>query len=95
MFTPEGKAESYPVPRALEVSEIPGIVKKYATAARNSLEAGKHCLLGCILTCKILCCRSYATGKHLHAYCNGLNCTHLLRKSCARGLHVWCRLPWR
>ena len=51
MFTPQGKAESYPVPRALEVSEIPGIVKKYAAAARNSLEAGKHCLLGCALTC--------------------------------------------
>ncbi|CAK0785467.1 hypothetical protein CVIRNUC_008676 [Coccomyxa viridis] len=42
VFTPQGKAESYPVPRSLEVSEIPGIVKKYATAARNSLEAGFH-----------------------------------------------------
>ena len=47
MFTPQGKAESYPVPRALEVSEISGIVEKYATAARNSLEAGKRCLPGC------------------------------------------------
>lgn len=83
MFTPQGKAESYPVPRSLEVSEIPGIVKKYATAARNSLEAGKHCLLGCTLTCNDLWCRSYATGKHSHAYCNVGFCTHLLRKSCA------------
>ena len=54
MFTPQGKAESYPVPRALEVSEIPAIVKKYATAARNSLEAGKLCLLGCTLTYDVL-----------------------------------------
>lgn len=40
VYTPEGKAEAYPVPRALEVSEIPGIVQNYAQAARNSLAAG-------------------------------------------------------
>ena len=40
VYTPEGKAEAYPVPRALEVSEIPGIVQNYAQTARNSLAAG-------------------------------------------------------
>lgn len=38
--TPSGKAYDYPVPRALEASEIPGIVKAYADGARNALKAG-------------------------------------------------------
>jgi 2,4-dienoyl-CoA reductase-like NADH-dependent reductase (Old Yellow Enzyme family) len=42
VFTPSGKAYPFPVPRALELHEIPGIVKKYADAAKNSLDAGKH-----------------------------------------------------
>ena len=38
-FTGKG-FEPIPTPRALEASEIPGIVEKYAQAARNALEAG-------------------------------------------------------
>jgi N-ethylmaleimide reductase len=38
-FTAKG-FEPIPTPRALEASEIPGIVEKYAQAARNALEAG-------------------------------------------------------
>jgi len=38
-FTAKG-FEPIPTPRALEASEIPGIVAKYAQAARNALEAG-------------------------------------------------------
>jgi 2,4-dienoyl-CoA reductase-like NADH-dependent reductase (Old Yellow Enzyme family) len=40
VFTPSGKAYPFPVPRPLEVHEIPGVVKKYADGARNSLAAG-------------------------------------------------------
>jgi N-ethylmaleimide reductase len=38
-FTAKG-FEPIPTPRALEAAEIPGIVEKYAQAARNALEAG-------------------------------------------------------
>jgi len=38
-FTAKG-FEPIPTPRALEASEIPGIVEKYAQAAQNALEAG-------------------------------------------------------
>lgn len=38
--TPSGNAYPFPVPRALEISEIPGVVKSYADGARNSLAAG-------------------------------------------------------
>jgi N-ethylmaleimide reductase len=38
-FTAKG-FEPIPTPRALETAEIPGIVEKYAQAARNALEAG-------------------------------------------------------
>lgn len=41
VYTPSGKAFPFPVPRALDISEIPGIVKSYADGARNSLAAGK------------------------------------------------------
>lgn len=41
VFTPSGKAFPFPVPRALELHEIPRIVRKYAEGARNSLRAGK------------------------------------------------------
>ncbi|KAK9908090.1 hypothetical protein WJX75_002626 [Coccomyxa subellipsoidea] len=40
--TPSGDAYPFPVPRALEISEIPGVVKSYADGARNSLAAGFH-----------------------------------------------------
>lgn len=49
VFTPEGKAEAFPVPRALEASEIPGIAQNYAAAARNSLAAGERCMQGALL----------------------------------------------
>ncbi|BDA45039.1 12-oxophytodienoate reductase 1 [Coccomyxa sp. Obi] len=42
VYTPSGKAYPFPVPRALDISEIPGIVKSYADGARNSLAAGFH-----------------------------------------------------
>ena len=45
VFTPSGKALPYPVPRALDASEIPGVVKQYADGARNSLAAGALPLL--------------------------------------------------
>jgi 2,4-dienoyl-CoA reductase-like NADH-dependent reductase (Old Yellow Enzyme family) len=38
--TGQGGPYKYPVPRALEESEIPGIVAAYATAASNALAAG-------------------------------------------------------
>ena len=38
-FTAKG-FQPIPTPRALEAAEIPGIVEKYAQAARNALEAG-------------------------------------------------------
>jgi N-ethylmaleimide reductase len=38
-FTAKG-FQSIPTPRAIETAEIPGIVAKYAQAARNALEAG-------------------------------------------------------
>jgi len=37
---PDWKPAPFPVPRALETSEISGVVNKYAAAARNSLAAG-------------------------------------------------------
>lgn len=40
VYTPSGKAYDYPMPRALEASEIPSIVKAYADGARNALKAG-------------------------------------------------------
>lgn len=40
IFTPKGGPFKYPMPRALDVSEIPGIVDEYAAAARNAIEAG-------------------------------------------------------
>ncbi len=39
MFTASGP-QDYPTPRALELSEIPGVVQEYATAARNAVDAG-------------------------------------------------------
>lgn len=38
-FTPEGPVP-IPVPRALELSEIPGIVEQFANGARRAMEAG-------------------------------------------------------
>ncbi len=39
MFTPSGP-KPFPVPRALELDEIPVAVQEYVTAARNAVEAG-------------------------------------------------------
>lgn len=39
VFTPNGM-QDYPTPRALELSQIPGIVDEYVTAARKAVEAG-------------------------------------------------------
>ena len=39
-MTAEGKAASYETPRALETSEIPGIIEAYRQGARNALAAG-------------------------------------------------------
>ena len=42
VFAPKtGEFVSFTTPRALEISEIPGIVQLYVKAARNSLKAGK------------------------------------------------------
>jgi N-ethylmaleimide reductase len=38
--TADGKAASYETPRALETSEIPGVVDAYRQAAKNALAAG-------------------------------------------------------
>ncbi|MFB9312943.1 alkene reductase [Nocardioides plantarum] len=40
MFTKTGGMQPHPVPRALELDEIPGVVEEYAQAARNAIEAG-------------------------------------------------------
>ena len=41
VFAPKtGKQVDYTTPRALEVSEIPGVVKQFADGAKNALEAG-------------------------------------------------------
>ncbi|KAK9823295.1 hypothetical protein WJX72_001698 [[Myrmecia] bisecta] len=39
IMTPEGP-KPHPKPRALELAEIPGIIKQYVQAAKNALEAG-------------------------------------------------------
>ena len=39
MFTADGM-QPYPVPRALETSEIPDVVQEYVDAARNAVESG-------------------------------------------------------
>ena len=38
--TADGKVTTYETPRALETSEIPGVIEAYRQAARNALEAG-------------------------------------------------------
>jgi len=38
--TADGKAVSYEAPRALETSEIPGVIDAYRQAAKNALKAG-------------------------------------------------------
>ena len=40
VFTPSGQMLDYGMPRALDASEIPRIVKQFADGARNSLAAG-------------------------------------------------------
>lgn len=40
IYTPKGGPFKYPTPRALEVAEIKAIVKQYADAARNAVDAG-------------------------------------------------------
>lgn len=40
LYTPKGGPFKYPTPRPLEVSEIKEIIKQYADAARNAIEAG-------------------------------------------------------
>ena len=40
MFTVQGGLQPHPVPRALELDEIPGVVEEFAQAARNAVEAG-------------------------------------------------------
>src|SRR5450631_2115698 len=39
-MTADGKVVSYETPRALETSEIPGVIDAYRQAARNALQAG-------------------------------------------------------
>jgi N-ethylmaleimide reductase len=39
-MTADGKVVSYETPRALETSEIPGVIDAYRQAARNALKAG-------------------------------------------------------
>lgn len=36
----QGGPFKYPTPRALEESEIPGVIEAFATAAKNAREAG-------------------------------------------------------
>jgi hypothetical protein len=36
----QGGPFKYPMPRALDESEIPGIIELYATAAKNAIAAG-------------------------------------------------------
>jgi N-ethylmaleimide reductase len=40
MFTKTGGMQPHPVPRALELDEIPGVVEEFAQAARNAIAAG-------------------------------------------------------
>jgi N-ethylmaleimide reductase len=40
MMTADGKVVSYETPRALDTSEIPGVIGAYRQAARNALKAG-------------------------------------------------------
>lgn len=40
MWTDSGGLQDHPTPRALETSEIPGIIEEYAQATRNALAAG-------------------------------------------------------
>ena len=42
---PDASMTNYPVPRELTKEEIQGIVKDYADAAHNAVEAGMMCLL--------------------------------------------------
>lgn len=39
-YTPDGKMKDIPEPRALDTSEIPGIVEAFRKGARNALDAG-------------------------------------------------------
>ncbi len=39
-LTADYKREPFPMPRALETSEIPGLIERYAQAARNAMAAG-------------------------------------------------------
>src|SRR5258705_1299718 len=41
-LTADGKAVSYETPRALETSEIPGVIDAYRQAAENALKGGFH-----------------------------------------------------
>lgn len=40
---PDGSMTAYPAPRALTKAELQGIVRDYADAAENAIEAGACC----------------------------------------------------
>ena len=42
----EGKMVDYPVPRALEKSELPSIVEGFVQGAKNAMQAGPFSLPG-------------------------------------------------
>lgn len=42
-----GKMADYPVPRALDIEEIPGIIQQAVRGARNAISAGKKAFPGC------------------------------------------------
>lgn len=62
MYAPKlGKLASYPKPRALETSEIPGLVADWAAAAKRAVAAGFdgveiHCANG---ACSLRFLRSF------------------------------------
>lgn len=79
VFTPSGKAYPFPVPRALDISEVPGIVKSYADGAKNSLAAGE----------------SLTASRELRSSaCAGIS-SLLLRNMCCLGRISWRGDPRR
>ena len=46
---PDGSMSTFPVPKPLTKEEIQGIVKDYADAAHNAIEAGANPLSACIM----------------------------------------------
>ena len=46
---PDGSMSAYPVPKPLTKEEIQGIVKDYADATHNAVEAGANSLSACVM----------------------------------------------